>query len=123
ANSDKFQTFLPQFGSEEDKIYAKKLLEAIIEKDSELSKMIDESTKNWEMERIAFMDILIMKMALAEIITFPAIPVNVTLNEYIELAKEYSTEKSSLFINGVLDKIVNELKNDKKFIKVAKFKE
>jgi N utilization substance protein B len=114
---------LPQFGSEEDKIYAKKLLEAIIEKDSELSKMIDESTKNWEMERIAFMDILIMKMALAEIITFPAIPVNVTLNEYIELAKEYSTEKSSLFINGVLDKIVNELKNDKKFIKVAKFKE
>ncbi|MDR1652448.1 MAG: transcription antitermination factor NusB [Prevotellaceae bacterium] len=121
--NDKSQKFIPKFNSEEDKVFAEKLLATVINRDSELTQMIDTHTKNWEFERIAFMDILIMKMALAEILAFPTIPVSVTMNEYIELAKEYSTEKSSLFINGVLDTVVNELKNDKKFIKVAKFNE
>jgi N utilization substance protein B len=67
------------------------------------------------------MDIVIMEVALAELMDFPTIPVNVTLNEYIEIAKTYSTDKSGTFINGVLDNIVGQLKNDNKLIKVVMF--
>ena len=83
--------------------------------------MIDKNTKNSELDRIAFMDIVIMEVALAELLDFPTIPVNVTLNEYIEIAKNYSTEKSGTFINGVLDNIVNQLKKENKLIKVVMF--
>ena len=69
--------------------------------------------KNWETERIANMDLIIMQVALAEILSFPTIPINVTLNEYIDAAKYYSTPKSGTFINGILDSIVNELKKEK----------
>jgi len=88
-----------------------------------LREMIDVNTKNWEIDRIAFMDIVIMEVALAELLDFPTIPVNVTLNEYIEIAKTYSTEKSGTFINGVLDNIVGQLKNENKLIKVVMFSE
>ena len=67
---------------------------------------IEKFTRNWDVERIAFMDNLIMATAVAELITFPSIPVKVTLDEYIEIAKYYSTNGSSTFINGILDKIV-----------------
>ena len=70
-------------------------------------KVIDKFTKNWDVERIASMDILIMEMALTEILEFPSIPVKVTFNEYIEISKYYSTEQSSMFINGILDKIIH----------------
>jgi N utilization substance protein B len=90
-------------------------------KANDLRDMIDVNTKNWELDRIAFMDIVIMEVALAELLDFPTIPVNVTLNEYIEIAKTYSTEKSGTFINGVLDNIVNELKKENKLIKVVMF--
>lgn len=73
--------------------------------------------KNWESERIANIDMLIMQVALAEIMTFPTIPTNVSLNEYIDMAKYYSTPKSGTFINGILDSIVNELKNEKLILK------
>ncbi|GHT19695.1 N utilization substance protein B [Bacteroidia bacterium] len=119
--NDKFQKLLPQFNDEADREFGEKLLAAVINRNSELSQMIDTHTSNWEIDRIAFMDILILKMALAEILTFPTIPVNVSMNEYIELAKEYSTEKSSVFVNGVLDSIVNQLQNEKKLIKVKRF--
>ena len=92
-------------------------------KGDELREMIDKNTKNWELDRIAFMDIIIMEVALAELMDFPTIPVNVTLNEYIEIAKTYSTEKSGTFINGVLDNIVGELKKENKLIKVVMFSE
>jgi N utilization substance protein B len=74
--------------------------------------MIVQRTSNWEKDRIALMDMILMKMALSEFLYAETVPVKVTLNEYIELSKEYSTEKSKMFINGVLDKLINDLKKD-----------
>ncbi len=79
--------------------------------------MINKHLTNWDTERIANMDMLIMQLALAEIKTFPTIPVSVSLNEYIDMAKYYSTPKSAHFINGILDSIVNELKSEKLLLK------
>jgi N utilization substance protein B len=81
-------------------------------------KIIKETASNWELERIALMDKVIISMGISELTNFPAIPVRVTLNEYIELAKFYSTEKSNTFVNGVLDKIVMKLKTNKKLNKI-----
>lgn len=115
------QELLPMFRDEEDREFGRKLLEATILNEQEYRAIIDQYTKNWELDRIAFMDILIMQTAIAEICAFPTIPVNVTLNEYIEISKKFSTEKSGTFINGVLDKVVNQLKSENKFIKVMMF--
>ena len=82
--------------------------------------MIAEKTKNWDVERIAMIDILLMKMALTELLHFKSIPVKVTLNEYIELSKWFSTPKSKVFVNGVLDKLVEELKAKGKLKKIGK---
>ncbi len=114
------QPLLPMFKDEEDAEFAGKLLKNSLEKEKEYRKMIDSHTNNWELDRIAFMDIIIMQTALAEIMTFPTIPVNVTLNEYIEISKNYSTDRSATFNNGVLDNIVKELKAENKLIKVVK---
>jgi N utilization substance protein B len=83
----------------------------------EYEHMIEGKTKNWELERIALTDIILIKMALTELIYFPTIPVKVTLNEYIDISKNYSTPKSKLFINGILDKLVESLNSDEKIIK------
>ena len=100
---------LPKFKSEEDLEFAKELFEkAAVNYDSNLE-VIEQFTRNWDIERIAFMDNVIMVTAMAELISFPSIPVKVTLDEYIEIAKYYSTASSSTFINGVLDKVVNTL--------------
>ncbi len=115
------QPLLPMFKDEEDSEFATKLIRSVLTKGDSLRQMIDENTKNWELDRIAFMDIVIMQVALAELLDFPTIPVNVTLNEYIEIAKTYSTDKSGTFINGVLDNIVGELKKENKLIKVVMF--
>jgi len=115
------QPLLPMFKDEEDSEFATKLLRSVLTKGPAFREMIDVNTKNWELDRIAFMDIVIMEVALAELHDFPTIPVNVTLNEYIEIAKNYSTEKSGTFINGVLDNIVGQLKKDNKLIKVVMF--
>ena len=115
------QALLPMFKDEEDAEFASKLMRSVLTKDAALLEIIDANTKNWELDRIAFMDIIIMEVALAELMDFPTIPVNVTLNEYIEIAKTYSTEKSGTFINGVLDNIVTQLKNENKLIKVVMF--
>jgi len=115
------QPLLPMFKDEEDAEFARKLLRSVLTKGQSLREMIDLNTQNWELDRIAFMDIIIMEVALAELIDFPTIPVNVTLNEYIEIAKTYSTEKSGTFINGVLDNIVGQLKKENKLIKVVMF--
>jgi len=122
ANGDE-QPLLPMFKDEEDAEFARKLLRSVLTKSDMLRDMIDKNTKNWELDRIAFMDIIIMEVALAELMDFPTIPVNVTLNEYIEIAKAYSTEKSGTFINGVLDNIVGQLKKENKLIKVVMFSE
>jgi transcription antitermination protein NusB len=115
------QALLPMFKDEEDADFARKLLRNVLTKGDQLRQMIDVNTKNWELDRIAFMDIVIMEVALAELMDFPTIPVNVTLNEYIEIAKTYSTDKSGTFINGVLDNIVGQLRKDNKLIKVVMF--
>ncbi len=103
----------------DDRRFAIDLFHKTILNDKEFSPMIAAKTKNWDIERIALMDIIIMKMALTEIIKFPEIPVKVSLNEYIELSKMYSTPKSKVFVNGVLDKLVEELINNKKISKVT----
>lgn len=115
------QTLLPMFKDQEDAEFASKLIQTTLTKEDELRELIDAHTKNWELDRIAFMDSVIMEVALAELLYFPTIPINVTLNEYIEIAKTYSTEKSGTFINGVLDNIVGELKKENKLIKVVMF--
>ncbi len=116
-----FQPLLPMFKDDEDVDFAKKLLHGSMKNGAEYRAVIDKNTRNWELERIAFMDILIMEVAMSELMDFPTIPVNVTLNEYIEIAKTYSTEKSGIFVNGVLDNIVNQLKQENKLTKVVMF--
>jgi len=101
----------------DDKRFARELFKKTILHDKEFSPMIAAKTQNWDIERIALMDIIIMKMALTEITKFPEIPVKVSLNEYIELSKMYSTPKSKVFVNGVLDKLVEELSGDNKIKK------
>jgi N utilization substance protein B len=111
------QELLPMFKDETDKEFAVKLLRESLLNGKEYKELIDKYTKNWESERIALMDMVIMQIAIAEIMEFPSIPINVTLNEYIDIAKSYSTAKSASFINGILDAIVKELKEEKKIIK------
>lgn len=122
ANADE-QVLLPMFRDEDDAEFASKLLRNVLSKSKEYRQMIDDNTKNWELDRIAFMDIIIMEVALSELLNFPTIPVNVTFNEYIEIAKNYSTDRSGTFINGVLDNIVTQLKKENKLIKVVMFSE
>jgi N utilization substance protein B len=78
---------------------------------------VSENTKNWEFNRIALMDLVIMQIALAEIMTFPAIPLNVSLNEYVDIAKIYSTPRSGSYVNGLLDAISKKLIAEKKISK------
>ncbi len=99
------------FKNEADRDFVKNIFRKSILKNVELTELITKYSSNWDVERIAFMDIVILKMAVTEILECTDIPMNVTFNEYIELSKYYSTQKSSLFINGILDKIVNSLKN------------
>ena len=107
------QPLLPMFKDVEDQDFALRLFRQTLLKGEELRERINKHLKNWETERIANMDLIIMQVALAEILTFPSIPINVTLNEYIDFAKYYSTPKSGNFINGILDSVVKELKSEK----------
>ena len=111
------QSLLPMFKDEEDRNYALKLLHDTILNEKKYRALIEQHTDKWDFERIAFMDLIIMQVALAEIFTFESIPSNVSLNEYIEIAKSYSTPKSGIFINGILDSIVNDLKKENKIFK------
>ena len=106
--------------AKEDKKFVKDLLSKVVKNDKVNSKLISDKTKNWDVERIAMVDILLMKLALTELLHFNAVPVKVTLNEYIELSKWYSTPKSKVFVNGVLDKLVLELKENGKLKKMGR---
>lgn len=99
----------PKFKSEEDPQFVKTLFEKTLVNFGEYQRYIEKFTANWDIERIVFMDNLIIGTAMAELLNFPSIPVKVTLDEYIEISKYYSTPGSSVFINGVLDKIVESL--------------
>lgn len=111
------QSLLPMFKDEEDRQFAIKLLRETMFNVKMARELIDKYVKNWESERIAFMDMIIMQAAVSEILAFPTVPINVTMNEYINIAKSYSTQKSSSFINGILDSIVTELKSENKLLK------
>ncbi|TAJ10483.1 transcription antitermination factor NusB [Marinilabiliaceae bacterium JC017] len=114
------QELLPEFKDQDDREFVKKLFRKAILNNDDYSKLIKQYTKNWDFDRVAFMDIVIMQIAIAELMEFPNIPVRVTLNEYIEIAKHYSTNKSGIFINGILDKIVSHLVREKKLLKPDK---
>jgi N utilization substance protein B len=105
---------------EEDREFIVDLFEQTIRYNADYQKLIGDKTQNWEPDRIAMMDTLLMKMALAEFINFTSVPVKVTINEYLEISKEFSTPKSNSFINGILDKILTELKAQNKIKKTGR---
>lgn len=114
-------SIMPLYKDEkDDKAFVAELFRKTIINDAENEKLIADKTKNWEVERIAMMDILLMKMAITEMMSFPNIPVKVSLNEYIEISKLYSSPKSKMFINGILDKLVVDLKNEQKVVKTGR---
>jgi N utilization substance protein B len=117
ADSGASTQLMPLFKNEEDEEFVKILFRKVILHSKKCSELIDKNTTNWEVDRIALMDILVMQLAITEILEFPEIPVKVTLNEYIEIAKYYCTSKSSTFVNGILDNIVKEIREDGLFNK------
>lgn len=103
---------LPKFKNEEDLDFAKTLFIKALVNFEDNQEIVDKYSSNWDVERVVFMDSLILSIALAELIYFESIPVKVTLDEWIDIAKYYSSPTSSNFVNGVLDKIVNDLQQD-----------
>ncbi|MFK5982308.1 MAG: transcription antitermination factor NusB [Flavobacteriaceae bacterium] len=108
------------YKNKEDRAYALQLMQEVIINDESLTTVIDNKTPNWDKERIADLDMIILKMGISEFLKFPSIPVRATINEYLEVSKEYSTPKSSLFINGILDKMVKELAAEDKLNKIGR---
>lgn len=113
------QPLLEMFDSEEELNFGKQLLKTAIDGHDEYMAMIERHLKNWDISRIAHMDYIILITALSEIINFPNIALSISINEYLEIAKEYSSEKSHKFINGILDAIITELKDQNKLIKAV----
>ena len=111
------QELLPEYDSEEEKDYARKLFRATIMNADEYQRYMSEASLNWDFSRLAYMDVIIMQIAIAEMLTFPTIPINVTINEYVELAKIYSTPRSFGYINGMLDAIARHLNRQGRLLK------
>lgn len=111
------QQLLPEYKDEEDRTYAVRLLRRSVLNCDEYRRLVSDNTRNWDINRVAFMDVVIMQVALAEILSFSNIPVSVSLNEYVEIAKYYSTPKSGSFVNGTLDGIVKKLRKEGKLTK------
>jgi transcription antitermination protein NusB len=108
------------YKNEEDREYALQLFRKVILNEDKLNAQIVGKTPNWDQERIADVDLIILKMGIAEFLYFPSIPVRATINEYLEVSKEYSTPKSSIFVNGILDKIVKEFEENGKLNKIGR---
>lgn len=111
------QELLPEFSSDDDRTFALELFRATISRADEVRALIKENCKNWEFSRLALMDVIIMQIALTEILTFPSIPVSVSLNEYLDITKIYSTPRSTSYVNGLLDHVVKKLKAEQKLFK------
>lgn len=92
-------------------------MEKVIKEDKKLLAIIEPTLKNWDVDRVAIIDMILLKMALCELISFPSIPTKVTLNEFVEISKLYSTDKSKDFINGILDRLMKQLDSDGKIKK------
>lgn len=108
------------YKDQEDKEFVSLLFRKTVLNEAELAKEYIDKTPNWDAERIAEIDTIILKLAICEFLKFPSIPVKVTINEYLEIAKEYSTPKSSIFINGILDNLVKEFTNENKLKKTGR---
>lgn len=119
ANSDEYTQIMKLYKDDEEE-FVRKLFRRAVANFSEHVKLLDKYTKNWESDRLAKMDIIIMNLAVTEAKEFPNIPLKVSLNEYIEISKFYSTPKSNVFINGVLDKAFADLKEDGTIRKVGR---
>ena len=120
SDSDAHSRLLPLYKNEDDKKYAFNLLKRTLANSAEYKKYIVETASNWGEERISDMDQLLMQMAICELLHFETIPVKVTLNEYIELSKDYSSQKSKVFINGVIDKLVIRFKEEGTLKKIGR---
>lgn len=119
-NDDEYVSLMPLFKDKDDEDFMKNLFRKAILNHADHLELIKNNTKNWDLERIAYMDILIMELALTEIKEFTSVPVKVSFNEYLEIAKYYSTSNSSNFINGILDKMVQGLKENGTVKKVGR---
>ncbi len=115
VNERFFDEYLPDDDTVID--FGRKLIEVTMEQAPELEKLIEPTLKNWDMERLAVLDVIIIKMALVEFLYFPTIPTKVTLDEYVDVSKEYSTPKSKDFVNGILDKLMKTLLEEGKIKK------
>ena len=119
-NSDEYARLLPLYKDEDDKVFASNLLKRTILNSLDYKKYIVETASNWDEERISDMDKILMQMAICELLNFETIPVKVTLNEYIELSKDYSSQKSKIFINGVIDKLAIRFNEEGKLKKLGR---
>ena len=111
------QELLPKFKDEQDEIFATKLFKTAIQNGDHYRNLISNHVRNWEFNRLAYTDIIIMQLAIAEFLCFQQIPTSVTINEYVEIAKWYSTPKSTSYVNGVLDSLARALKAEHKIMK------
>lgn len=113
------QPLLPEYKDEEDKDFARRLFRATILNADQYQRYMSDASRNWDFSRLAYMDVVLMQIAIAEMMTFPNIPVSVTINEFVDLAKVYSTPKSYSYINGMLDSIARYLIDNGKIVKAA----
>ena len=105
ATSKANQELLPEYKDEEDRDFARKLFRATLLNCDAYQHYIGDACRNWDFNRLAYMDVVVMQIAIAELMTFPGIPATVTINEYVDLAKLYSTPRSGGYVNGMLDTI------------------
>lgn len=117
AGKGEDQELLPEYKDIEDREFATRLFRRTITNDEYYRDLISQSVRNWEFNRLAFMDVIIMQVAVAEILSFPQIPTSVTINEYVEIAKYYSTPKSASYVNGIIDNVARRLKHENKISK------
>ncbi len=115
AEADFYEEFRPP--AETTEAFGEKLLRKVCENDEELLALIEPTLRNWDADRVAVIDMILLKMALCELLNFPTIPTKVTLNEFVEISKLYSTDKSKDFINGILDRLMKQLNKDGKIDK------
>lgn len=111
------QELLPEYDDTEDREYALKLFRSTILNADTYQRYMSETSRNWNFSRLAYMDVVLMQIAIAEMLTFPNIPISVTINEYVDLAKLYSTPKSGGYINGMLDAIARHLVDTGRLLK------
>lgn len=120
ANSSSSYYTPSLFKNKDDQQFGLDLFKKTVSNLEQLSSEISSKTQNWDPDRIADIDFVLLKMAICELFLFPSIPIKVTINEYLEIAKEYSTPKSNVFINGVLDKVAKEYKDSERFNKIGR---